>query len=182
MMTVELACRDIVFSFNKAHLSDSTVPPWVLKTGGRSWYVNHVSCTLAWDTRETPNNNHTRGSIRVKNALLSIDHSNLAVISELTEQHRQRLHKQKLNYQRLAWMIHNHEHVVNYVEQTGIAHTEIRLVYNPGCGSSWYVCDVINPADVVMLTLALQARLSQVNPNTWQYQGYDSEEDSEEVA
>ena len=180
-MTVELACRDIIFSFNKAHIADATVPPWVLKTGGRSWYVNHVNCTLAWDTRETPNNNHTRGSIRVKNALLSIDDNNVAVISELTDQHRQRLNNQKLNYQRVAWTQHSHDRVVSYVEQTDVAHTEIRLVYNPGCGSSWYVCDVMHAHDVTMITLALQGHLWQVNPNTWQYQGYDCEEESESV-
>ena len=80
---IEYACDDVVFHFNKKHLEDSTVPMWVLKTRGETYYVSHVDCSVPWSTKETPDNSHTKGSIKVKNVLLVIDPDNCATIKEL---------------------------------------------------------------------------------------------------
>ena len=71
--TTELACKDVVFHFNKKHLEDPSIPMWVLKTKGESYYVNHVDCNMPWSTKETPDNSHTKGSLKVKDCLLVID-------------------------------------------------------------------------------------------------------------
>ena len=77
MAQTELACKDVVFHFNKKHLEDPAIPMWVLKTKGESYYVNHVDCNMPWSTKETPDNSHTKGSLKVKDCLLVIDDENI---------------------------------------------------------------------------------------------------------
>jgi len=64
---------------------------WTLKAKGKSFYVNHVECSIPWSTKETPDNPSTKGSIKVKNCLLRIDTDNNATLSELTEFDKVRL-------------------------------------------------------------------------------------------
>lgn len=61
----------VIFHFNKAHLSDPTIPMWVLKSKGETFYVNHVdvSTGVGFKTKETPDNPHTKGSIQIKGKL-----------------------------------------------------------------------------------------------------------------
>lgn len=54
---------------------------WVLKTKGETHYVNHVIANVGWSTKETPNNNHTKGSLKFKNVDVIIDEQNEATIS-----------------------------------------------------------------------------------------------------
>jgi hypothetical protein len=56
-----------VFHFNKEHLLNESIPPWVIKAKGETHYVKHVECSVPWSTKETPENPHTKGSIKVKN-------------------------------------------------------------------------------------------------------------------
>jgi hypothetical protein len=63
--------REIVFHFNKAHLVDNNIPMWVIKHKGNTYYVNHVDVAegVGFSTKETPNNPHTKGSIKFKGKL-----------------------------------------------------------------------------------------------------------------
>lgn len=61
-----------MFHFNKHHLVDNTVPMWVLKAKGNTYYVKHVTSTVGWSTKETPNNPHTKGSLKFKNVSVDI--------------------------------------------------------------------------------------------------------------
>jgi hypothetical protein len=40
---------------------------WVLKAKGNTYYVKHVESIVGWSTKETPDNPHTKGSIKFKN-------------------------------------------------------------------------------------------------------------------
>lgn len=73
----------MVFHFNKAHIADTSISPWCIKTKGETYYVNHVECNIPWSTKETPDNPHTKGSLKVKNCLLVIDDDNNATLSKL---------------------------------------------------------------------------------------------------
>lgn len=53
----------IVFHFNKAHLTDSNIPMWVLKYRGQTLYIDHLESNIGFKTKETPNNEHTKGSL-----------------------------------------------------------------------------------------------------------------------
>lgn len=58
----------IIFHFNKAHLTDVTIPMWVLKHKGKTYYVHHVDVDsgVGFKTKETPDNPHTKGSLQLK--------------------------------------------------------------------------------------------------------------------
>ena len=58
----------IIFHFNKGFLQDPTIPMWVLKHKGETYYVDHVDIDpgVGFSTKETPENPHTKGSIMIK--------------------------------------------------------------------------------------------------------------------
>jgi len=49
-------------------LEDLTVPMWVIKCKGETYYVHHVEVNpgVGFSTKETPDNPHTKGSIKLK--------------------------------------------------------------------------------------------------------------------
>lgn len=55
---------------------------WVLKTKGNSYYVHHVDANCPWSTKETPDNPATKGSLKFKNCLLTIDDNGIAIIEK----------------------------------------------------------------------------------------------------
>lgn len=62
---------EIIFHFNKKHLEDPRIPMWVIKTKGQTYYVHHVDVDagVGFSTKETPDNTHTKGSIKLKGKL-----------------------------------------------------------------------------------------------------------------
>jgi hypothetical protein len=52
-------------------LTDSTVPMWTLKHRGETHYVNHMDVLpgIGFSTKETPDNPHTKGSLKIKGRL-----------------------------------------------------------------------------------------------------------------
>jgi hypothetical protein len=58
--------KEVIFHFNTGHLSDSSIPMWVLKMKGNTQYVNHVDSDAPWSTKETPDNKTTKGSLKFK--------------------------------------------------------------------------------------------------------------------
>lgn len=86
MMTyqITLNCRELVFHFNKKHIEDSSIPPWVIKANGTSYYVNHVDCKKGWSTKEIPDNPSTKGALKIKRCTLKIDEDGNAIIEDWT--------------------------------------------------------------------------------------------------
>lgn len=64
--------KEVIFHFNKKSLDDSSIPSWTLKFKGETYYVKHVESNAVWSTKETPNNQHTKGSIKFKNVNVEI--------------------------------------------------------------------------------------------------------------
>jgi hypothetical protein len=62
---------DIILHYNKKHSQDQRIPPWVIKYKGQTYYVNHVDVSkdVGFSTKETPDNPHTKGSIKFKGKL-----------------------------------------------------------------------------------------------------------------
>jgi hypothetical protein len=59
----------IVFHFNKASLGDASIPPWALKTKGQTHYIWHLESEIGFSTKETPDSEHTKGSIQFRGNL-----------------------------------------------------------------------------------------------------------------
>jgi hypothetical protein len=62
---------EIILHFNKMHLQDPTIPMWVIKAKGETYYVHHVDVEagIGFSTKETPDNPHTKGSLKFKGKL-----------------------------------------------------------------------------------------------------------------
>lgn len=60
-------------------MKDPTVPMWVIKTKGQTFYVEHVECQAPFSTKETPDNPHTKGSIKFRNVDLTIENNHARV-------------------------------------------------------------------------------------------------------
>jgi len=59
---------EIIMHFNKMHLQDNNIPMWVIKVKGNTYYVDHVDVEsgVGFSTKETPDNVHTKGSLKFK--------------------------------------------------------------------------------------------------------------------
>lgn len=65
----------IIFHYNKKHNEDQNVPCWILKVKGETLYVHHVeiSVGVGFSTKETPENPHTKGALKIKGNLKLIE-------------------------------------------------------------------------------------------------------------
>lgn len=70
---IDMDCKEVIFHFNKGHLQDPTIPMWVIKAKGQTYYLDHVDALVGWSTKETPNNDHTKGSLKFKNVHVTIE-------------------------------------------------------------------------------------------------------------
>jgi hypothetical protein len=60
----------IVLHYNKAHNLDASIPQWVIKHKGNTHYVSHVEFkNMCFSSKETPDNEHTKGSLKFKGKL-----------------------------------------------------------------------------------------------------------------
>lgn len=59
----------VVFHYNKAHNQDTSIPPWVVKSGGETHYVHHFTSEIGFSTKETPQNEATRAALMVRGVL-----------------------------------------------------------------------------------------------------------------
>jgi len=78
-------CREVIFHFNTGFLKDPTIPMWVIKVKGQTYYVDHVNAIgVPWSTKETPDNAATKGSLKFKNIRLEVvdDMANIRCIEQ----------------------------------------------------------------------------------------------------
>lgn len=177
---LELACKDVVFHFNKKHLEDEDIPMWILKTQGESYYVNHVSCEIPWTTKETPDNSHTKGSIKIKDCLLVIDETNSATISKLTLVDKFRIRNQKRGYTRIIvkegedfWKLKER------IKQQNVGHGPFKGI-GGACSSTFYITDIFDKAQFTMLALSMANTTFRVlMPNEAYYKWYDDPKNSD---
>lgn len=84
LMLKERPKSDVVFHFNRAHNSDPSIPAWVIKHKGQTHYVHHIDVSdgVAWSTKETPDNPHTKGAIKFKGNL-ELVHDEDSIIAKI---------------------------------------------------------------------------------------------------
>jgi hypothetical protein len=72
-----------VMHFNRKFNEDPSVPMWVVKRKGETHYVDHIISEVPFNTKETPENPHTKGSIllRGKLKIINSDGRRIAVIT-----------------------------------------------------------------------------------------------------
>jgi hypothetical protein len=155
----------VVFHFNKKHLEDNTIPMWVVKARGETYYVHHVDCSVPWSTKETPDNAHTKGAIKIKNCLLTIDDDNCATIRAVTaEDHAAYAKSQTVRV------------ITEYGSKlrsaiASMAHGAVKLA-GGGCGTTWYIADIPSMKHYLMLQLQVPD-IRVLMPNEDYYKSYD---------
>ncbi len=159
-----------MFHFNKKHLEDQTIPMWVLKFHGETLYVNHVDCSMPWSTKETPDSSHTKGSIKVKNALLRVDEDNHATLTELTIYDKFRLRNQKLGITRI--MFRPGSEMYKALAKNEYKHSAFKNIR--GACSSWFIiCDLLDKKEALLAKIKYDD-WRELKPNESYYQDYDN--------
>lgn len=161
----------MVFHFNTKHLQDPTVPMWVVKTKGETYYVTHVVCERPWSTKETPDNSHTKGSLKIKKCLLTIDDDNTAHLTELFPEDIERLKTPE----KIIRIITDDKAGLNKALQHVSKHGEIKTI-GGACTTTFYMTDLYSDEDVVMLKL-VWSNFRELKPNEHMYKMYDKSDD-----
>lgn len=138
---------------------------WVLKLRGETFYVNHVDCSVPWSTKETPDNAHTKGAIKVKNCFVTIDDDNCATIRELTDADRLRLAKEQTVRVITAYGAKLKSALAS------IQHGPVKLA-GGGCGTTWYITDIPSKKHLLLLQVAVPD-IRILMPNEDYYKQYD---------
>ena len=144
---------------------------WVLKFHGETYYVNHVDCSVPWSTKETPDNSHTKGSLKVKDCLLTIDEENCATISTLSIFDKIRLRNQKLGITRVITGWKHGMQLRELLKTNNIKHGPIKTI-GGACSSTFYITDIYEKKDVTYLSLMIDT-LRVLKPNESYYRMYD---------
>jgi len=141
---------------------------WVVKAKGESYYVDHVECELPWSTKETPDNSHTKGSIKIKKCLITIDDKNCAHITKLGPDDEKRLSgKTKVIRVITAHGRKLRDFLVNHT------HGEIQI-QGGGCSTTWYVTEIYSDKVLLLLQMAVPS-IRVLMPNENYYKWYDQE-------
>jgi hypothetical protein len=140
-----------VFSFNKKHLEDASIPMWRLAMRGETYYVNHVDCRKGWSTKETPDSSHTKGSIKIRDVLVTFDEDNTAIITDLTPEDRQRL--MKSNWVRVVPSAGSK--LKAGLAQIGVKDPVIKTA-GGGCGTLWFITDIPGRNAHLMMEMIMQ--------------------------
>jgi len=159
-----------VFHFNKKHLEDETVPMWVIKSHGVTFYVDHVSAEISWSTKETPDNTHTKGSIKFKDCKLSIDDDNCATVSKLSLTDRLTLKHPSLPVTRIIAPRGGKFNMA--LTNQEFKHSKIKYIIG-SCSSGYIICDLLVPAEVTFATLKYSTEFRILKPNENYYKEYD---------
>lgn len=146
---------------------------WVLKTQGESYYVHHVDCNIAWSTKETPDNPSTKGSIKIRNALLRIDEDNCATLTALTDQDRERLRREPERPTRIITRDGDSRKLRDSLKNLDIRHGPIKSM-GGACTDTFYITDIYREQDLTALLLAMAGTSMRVlMPNEYYYGIYD---------
>lgn len=173
MSAINYQCQDIVFHFNKKHLEDPTVPMWVLKSHGVTFYVNHVDAEIPWSTKETSDNPHTKGSLKFKKCKLTIDDDNCAIISKLSILDYKLPHP-KIVHARILCGFGDSFHAA--LKNNEFQHSQIKDVVG-GCGTSFVICDLLDKDEVLIALLKYANKFRILAPNEGYYKQYDEKKD-----
>ena len=168
---IEYACKDVVFHFNKKHLEDETIPMWVLKTHGETFYVNHVDANMPWSSKETPDNSHTKGSLKFKEVLLTIDENNCATLRELNIYDKFRLRNQKLGITRI--MFEPGTNIHRALQGNEVKHSPFKTI-SGACSTTFVICDILNKEEMTFFGLKYAGQFRILMPNEGYYRAYDN--------
>ena len=150
---------------------------WIIKLKGESYYVDHVDCSVPWSTKETPENSHTKGAIKIKNCLVQIDESNCAIIRDLTRADEIRISNKEKGITRVIISEHSHGgfKLRDILKERDIKHGPVKTI-GGNCSTVFYMTDIFKESDVTYLALMLaETDFRVLKPNEGYYKYYDED-------
>jgi hypothetical protein len=142
---------------------------WVVKTHGDTYYVEHVDASIPWSTKETPDNPSTKGSLKFKECLLSINDDNQASIDILTDHDKIRLRNRFKGITRI--ITKQYSELSSRLKENGIKHGPIKS-FGGACSATFYVVDILEKSHLTLLTLVMQD-FRILAENEFYYKAYD---------
>jgi hypothetical protein len=141
---------------------------WVVKSHGVTFYVEHVSADIPWTTKETPDNETTKGSLKFKNCKLIINDDNTAEIKSLG------LLDHNLPAPRLIHRVifRSGSRFHQALKRDDYQHREFKYVEG-GCGTSWVITDLVNSEELTMAALIYINEFRILSPNEEYFRRYD---------
>ena len=133
-------------------------------------YVNHVTATIPWSTKETPGNEKTKGSIKFRKCKLTIDTlDNTATISNLGIADAWL----KPPTRQAARVIFSYGGEVHHaLSNREYQHSKFKNVEG-SCGSTWIICDILDEHELTVMALRFATKFRILAPNEPYYQDYD---------
>ena len=149
---------------------------WVVKSHGVTFYVNHVTAEIPWTTKETPDNDNTKGSLKFKRCKLTIDEDNCATLSKLG------LLDINLPHPRLIFRVifYNNNEFCKALYAGEFEHSKFKYVTG-GCGTRWVICDLLHEHDVTIATLKYGESFRILSPNEEYFKAYADEKNKEYI-
>jgi len=144
---------------------------WVLKTHGETFYVNHVDANMPWSTKETSDNSHTKGSLKFKQVLLTIDENNCATLRELNVYDKFRLRNQKLGITRI--MFEPGTNIHRALQGNEVKHSPFKTI-SGACSTTFVICDILNKEEMTFFGLKYAGQFRILMPNEGYYRAYDN--------
>ena len=167
---IQYKCKDVVFHFNKKHLEDQTVPMWVLKTHGVTFYINHIDAKIPFSTKETPDNNHTKGSLKFKDCKLTIHDDNSATLDQLGVFDHNLPHPKEST--RIITRDSSEMHMA--LDRNEFAHSAFKFVEG-ACSTEFVICDLLDKDEMLLAMLKYPNQFRLLSPNERYYIAYETE-------
>ena len=146
---------------------------WVVKAHGVTFYVNHVTSEMPWSTKETPDNDKTKGSIKFKKCKLTIDSDNNATISKVGIADAWLKHPER----RAGRILMRADNALHEALKAGeFQHSKIKEVTG-ACHSSFAICDIRDEHELTLMALKYAGAFRILAPNEIYYKEYDKKGD-----
>lgn len=140
---------------------------------GQTYYVEHVTASVPWTTKETPDNVRTKGAIKFKDCNLLILEGNTAVINPLTDADRARIRHQSRGLVRIMVSPIDLAKIMETIRFQDMWHGPTKMI-GGGCGSRSYLLD-IKEKEMLILTLKHRDDFQIVPPNHHYFKMYDDD-------
>jgi hypothetical protein len=152
---------------------------WIVMAKGETYYVEHVDANIPWTTKETPDNVRTKGALKFKDCLVTIDDDNCANINVLTEHDIIRLRNKEKGITRI-YLNWEYGHCFTNLVKGKVRHGPVKRI--PGsCGSSYYITEILSPKDMTVLGLILPGKYREIMPNEILYKRYDLDDSRDDL-
>lgn len=170
-----IAYCDAIFHFNKKHLEDPSIPMWVIKTRGKTFYLEHISFQgIDFETKETPDNDHTKGSLKFKDVIFSMDHNKQGLITYADPDSMSKANAWRMTHEgKIVLELDEPNEVKAAMKKNGIKHGPFTEVEG-SCGSTFQYTYVTKPEDVTLLALSCPDAFEVVEPGSYGFQRYAS--------